>query len=337
MRHIEANNFTDVYNRLIEQVMEEYDYECSPRDMKIREVLGASFTVRDPRNRLPYIPARNFSISYYVGELLWYLCARDEVEWIAKYSPFWLDVTDDGKHSKASYGRRLFTTHESIANGRQVQWNRIIEELKNDRDSRRAVVYFGQPADHTDFKLDVGCTTATQFFIRDDKLHQIVTMRSNDLILGTPYDVAAFTMFQELLALELGVELGSYTHRSNSLHIYERNFPLAQMCLDEWTAEGDPEEVLACPAIKHPDNKANFDKLYDFEGKIWSDCNSPESLRRALDRFDEHEEEDYWRDWACVLAAHRSKKLTDNKKANREMKKECFGRATFDGYRRFRK
>jgi len=67
-----------------------------------------------------------------------------------------------------------------------------------------------------------------QFLVRDSKLHAIVYMRSNDAIWGLPYDVFLFTMLQELLASELGLQLGTYTHTVGSLHLYEKHFDLAQ-------------------------------------------------------------------------------------------------------------
>lgn len=332
---ITCDNFTVLYYKLIQKVYEEYDYECSPRGMKIREVIGAEFELTNPMNRLPYIPERNFSISYYCGELLWYLAKRKDVKWIAKYSPFWLDVTDDGETANSSYGARVFSVHPSIANGTQVQWNRIVEELERDPDSRRAVVYFGQPADHTDYKLDVGCTTASQFFIREGKLHQIVTMRSNDLILGTPYDVTWFTVLQELLAERLEVGLGTYIHRSNSLHIYERNFPLAESILKEMDEVKD-SDYPPCPPFPEGYDRESVGRIMRFEENLWR-VKTHENVRGLLNHFFMREEEQFWRDWACILAMHRAKKLTDDKKANRELRKECLSRIKFEGYKRFRK
>ena len=49
-------------------------------------------------------------------------------------------------------------------------------------------------------------------------------MRSNDLWLGFPFDVFQFANMQVLMAMELGVELGTYTHIAGSLHLYERDF-----------------------------------------------------------------------------------------------------------------
>ena len=48
-------------------------------------------------------------------------------------------------------------------------------------------------------------------------------MRSNDVWMGFPYDVFQFTCMQILMSMELGVEIGTYTHIAGSLHLYERN------------------------------------------------------------------------------------------------------------------
>jgi hypothetical protein len=63
-------------------------------------------------------------------------------------------------------------------------------------------------------------------------------MRSNDMILGTPTDVAFFCLLQEqVLALLKRVyptlELGSYVHEVDSLHIYERHFGLVSSMLEQ--------------------------------------------------------------------------------------------------------
>ena len=72
----------------------------------------------------------------------------------------------------------------------------------------------------------VEAAIALQFFIRDDKLQLVANMRSSDLVLGISYDVPAFTFLQELMARELGIEVGTYIHVSNSLHVYEKHFDL---------------------------------------------------------------------------------------------------------------
>jgi thymidylate synthase len=53
-------------------------------------------------------------------------------------------------------------------------------------------------------------------------------MRSNDVILGLPYDIFLFTMLQEILATTLNIELGCYHHVCGSLHLYDKNIELAK-------------------------------------------------------------------------------------------------------------
>ena len=66
-------------------------------------------------------------------------------------------------------------------------------------------------------------------FIRDNKLHWITHMRSNDIILGLRNDLYCFckmqvTMWNQLKLFYRDLELGDYIHCADSLHIYEKNF-----------------------------------------------------------------------------------------------------------------
>jgi hypothetical protein len=56
-------------------------------------------------------------------------------------------------------------------------------------------------------------------------------MRSNDVWLGFPYDVFVNTCLQQILANEMQLELGTYTHHVGSLHLYEKNEKAAREAL----------------------------------------------------------------------------------------------------------
>ena len=108
----------------------------------------------------------------------------------------------------------------------------IINKLTKDRDSRQALLVIWDPAiDNTPTK-DFPCTSVMQFFIRENKLHMIVYMRSNDIIRGTTYDVFNFTMIQEIIANELDVELGNYYHNTGSIHLYETDYDWAKTIIN---------------------------------------------------------------------------------------------------------
>jgi len=101
--------------------------------------------------------------------------------------------------------------------------------LRFDPETRRAVLVFQDPDKMFDIdSVDVACASTLQFLIRNRKLHAVCTMRSNDAIWGLPYDVFLFTMLQELLACQLGLELGDYHHCAGSMHIYQRHVELSR-------------------------------------------------------------------------------------------------------------
>ena len=58
----------------------------------------------------------------------------------------------------------------------------------------------------------------------DGKLHMFVVMKTNDLYNAWPENAYAFTALQKYMARELGVETGTYTHFSVSMHIYKDMF-----------------------------------------------------------------------------------------------------------------
>ena len=101
----------------------------------------------------------------------------------------------------------------------------VLEELKRNRESRRAVISIRDNEADTKTK-DPACMQSIQFFIRDNKLDMMVLFRSNDLPEAFYFNAFGLIKLQEKVAAELGVDIGTYTHRSNSMHCYEKDFQL---------------------------------------------------------------------------------------------------------------
>jgi thymidylate synthase len=117
-------------------------------------------------------------------------------------------------------GNWAYTYHDRIG----YQYKFVIDELRRNPYSRRAVIDVRR---HADMKLDdPACLQHIQYFIRDNKLHCKVLFRSNDACKATFMNAFALIMLQKRIADELGVEVGTYTHRANSFHCYEKDFAL---------------------------------------------------------------------------------------------------------------
>lgn len=111
------------------------------------------------------------------------------------------------------------------------QFEHVIQELKTNPDSRRASMIYNRPSIWKEYnengKNDFICTNAVTYYIRDNKLHATVQMRSNDVIFGYRNDWAwqRFMMEEVMHELELD-ELGDMIWQVQNLHVYERHFHL---------------------------------------------------------------------------------------------------------------
>ena len=193
------------------------DSQSESRDGEIvGEIINAITIIRDPTRNVMKSEIRKLSMRYAIGEMLWYLSGNNSLKEIQKYSKNgWDRMSDDGVTVNSNYGYCI--KHKFGFD----QWEFVKNELKKNPNSRRAVIHIKEASDKE--SKDINCTVCLQFFIRNNKLHMTTYMRSNDLWMGFPYDVFQFTNMQVLMSMELGVELGTYTHISGSLHLYKRN------------------------------------------------------------------------------------------------------------------
>lgn len=228
MRTYKGETFADVYETALNDVLNNSEYTSSPRDMKIFEVTNAALVIEDPSFCLYENERRSSQFKYIGAELVWYFSGRNDVEFISKFAKFWEYIDNGDGTVNSAYGNLIFT-EKNYHNINQYKW--ALESLIQDKDSRQAILHFNKP-DHQWFgNKDFVCTLTGVFQIRDNRLNFTVDMRSNDLVLGTPTDIAFFCLLQEQMLQHLKkyypkLELGKYTHIVHSLHIYEKHFDL---------------------------------------------------------------------------------------------------------------
>lgn len=158
------------------------------------------------------------NLTYVAAELLWYWSSRNDLEFISKFSTFWNKVTDDGRTANSAYGYILQEKHGFN------QIETIIDLLKHEPNSRRAVLNINVPNPNVRTTNDEMCTICLNYQIRDGKLHSTNVLRSNDFNFGLRNDIAYFIYLQKYIAKRLGVGYGSYTHIAFSMHMYSRDF-----------------------------------------------------------------------------------------------------------------
>jgi thymidylate synthase len=266
------SSLDDAYLWIIESILTNGEY-VAPRSMPTRELRAIGITICDPRRRYISLPPRRWSFGYALGELCWHLRGSDLLSDIRYYSERWREMSDDGVTIRSScYGAKIFVRRGSA----QSQWESVRETIASDAASRRAIFDFSD-GNYPDAirGRDVNCATTLQFLVRSGKLEAICTMRSNDIILGLPYDVFLFTVLQEMMAVELGLDTGPYHHCVGSLHIYESNLT--------WSSE----IARARPSISEPMPRMRTTSLVEFlKGEFESrDQKTRETMLRVADPY----------------------------------------------------
>jgi thymidylate synthase len=204
-----------------------------PRGLECRELLGYRFELSDISgdNNIIKVKGLETNISYAMEEFAWYLSGNPSIDFSPRIKRIWEKYSDDGKTVNSNYGNRIFTDYDNIG---VKQWDWIKDELTRDPDSRRAVININSINDK---KLvnpkDFPCTNTIQYFIRDNKLDEVVSMRSNDVFLGFRNDIYCFTEFQKKMADELNIIPGRYIQVSNSMHLYNNDYDKVKKVLSE--------------------------------------------------------------------------------------------------------
>ncbi|MCK9869383.1 thymidylate synthase [Nocardiopsis dassonvillei] len=247
LRPHEFPDFHTAYLQVLREVTETPEYTTSSRGNDSVELTNTSFRITDPRNRLPYLVRRPVNVVYNLAETLWYMAGRDDLDMIGYYAPGMGNYSADGKRlTGTAYGTKLFVPDEEGI----TQWNRVLNLLRTDPDTKRAVLSIYRPEElAVEDNPDVSCTVAAQFLLRDGRLHLTCYMRGNDAYMGMVSDVFAFTFLQEVAACQLGVELGHYTHHVASMHVNTRDAKTVRRLLNEANQEGHAPPAFAPPVM----------------------------------------------------------------------------------------
>ena len=212
-------NFQEAYLHNMKNVYLTPEFINEPRGNKSKEVLNLSFVIENPIERVCYLPSRKTNIVFNFAEALWYLSGKNDLDFIEYYASNMRKYSMDGKClTGTAYGKKIFQYGDKKIN----QWNRLLDVFKEDRDSKRGFIGIFDPNEILTLEnIDVSCTIGLQFFIRNSKLFMSTFMRANDAYRGILSDVFSFTFIQEMLATQMGLEVGSYCHNVATTHIYE--------------------------------------------------------------------------------------------------------------------
>lgn len=218
--------FDQIYQRMLKEIMTDGIREMSQRTgHETSAVPGQTFSIDVEKEGFPVLSLRQIPIRVFVAEQIWFLSgARKPKDFLRDYTKIWDDFTNPNDVVTVAYGYR-WRKHF----GRD-QIKCLVDLLKTEPSSRQAVIVTWDPSGDglsLTKKANVPCPYSFTVNIIGGRLHMHNIVRSNDMILGFPHDVAGFCLLQHILAQELGVKVGIYTHTISNAHVYDIHYEAA--------------------------------------------------------------------------------------------------------------
>lgn len=219
--------FDEIYQNLVKEIMTNGIPEFSERTgLETKAIPGMHFAIDIEKDGFPILTLRKIPIKMFVAEQIWFISgARKPEIFLRDYTKIWDLFTNPGDVVTVAYGYR-WRKHF----GRD-QLALLIDLLQKEPSSRQGVIVTwdpGQDGLSLAKKKNVPCPYTFTVNIIGGRLHLHNILRSEDMILGIPADVAGFALLQCILAQKLGVKPGIYSHSISNAHIYSNHYPGAE-------------------------------------------------------------------------------------------------------------
>jgi len=248
-------DYEQQYLDLLDYVLDHGVYKGDPQKIGNLAVFGKEMRFR-PANEFPLFTTKKLPFRWIVGELLWFLSGSSRWDFLHEHK---IDIWDEWGQKEVAelYGLeegdlgRIYGPqwiHWKKRDGGEInQIARLVEELKTYPDSRRLKVTAWNPED-VDSVAVAPCHGDFKCFVVLDELSLNLTQRSNDLFLGTPFNVACYSLLLKMLAQVTGLRCGEFVHYLQDTHLYINHFEQAELQL---TRQPRPlPKVILNPEIK---------------------------------------------------------------------------------------
>lgn len=249
------------YLDLLQDVLTNGAYKEDRTNTGTKSVFGRQLRF-DLSQGFPLLTTKKVFIKGIIHELLWFLQGSSNIKYLVDNG---VHIWDDWpyKHYRETQKKGPVLTQEEFVKKLKddagfaatwgelgpvygVQWRHwktpdgsevdqiadVIDQIKKNPHSRRLIVTAWNPAEIGDIVRQGGlppCHTLFQFYVVDNKLSCQLYMRSNDLFLGAPFNIASYSLLTMMIAQVTGLGVGEYIHTMADAHLYSNHFEQAKL------------------------------------------------------------------------------------------------------------
>lgn len=227
------------YEDLLRDVLEHGTHKTDRTGTGTRSVFGRQLRF-DLREGFPLVTTKRVHFKSIAYELLWFLRGDSNVGWLREHGvTIWDEWADAAGELGPVYGVQ-WRSWPTPGGDTIDQISQVIEQIRENPDSRRLIVSAWNPADIPDMAL-APCHALFQFYVADGRLSCQLYQRSADLFLGVPFNIASYALLTHMVAQQTGLDVGEFVWTGGDCHIYDNH---VEQVTEQLTREPFPAPTL---------------------------------------------------------------------------------------------
>ena len=210
------------YLDLLQKVMEHGVDRGDRTGTGTRSVFGHQMRF-DLEAGFPALTTKKLHLRSIIHELLWFIQGDTNIRYLQENGVrIWDEWADAEGNLGPVYGKQWRSW--ATPDGRTIdQLSQVIDDIKNNPESRRLIVTAWNPADVPNMALPP-CHLLFQFYVANDRLSCQLYQRSADIFLGVPFNIASYALLTLMIAQVTGLKPGEFIHTLGDAHIYHNHF-----------------------------------------------------------------------------------------------------------------
>lgn len=222
---VTSNQETDAIPTPYEDLLREIFEHGSPKGDRTgtgtRSLFGKQIRY-DLSESFPLITTKRVHFKSVAVELLWFLRGEGNTAFLKEHGvTIWDEWEDENGDLGPVYGVQ-WRSWPTPDGGHIDQISNVIDQLRNNPDSRRIIVSAWNVADLDDMAL-MPCHAFFQFYVADGKVSCQLYQRSADMFLGVPFNIASYALLTMMIAQQVGLEPGEFIWTGGDCHIYDNH------------------------------------------------------------------------------------------------------------------
>lgn len=225
----------------------------------------------DLADGFPLLTTKRIHLKSVVHELLWFLNGDTNIRYLRENGvSIWDEWADENGNLGPVYGHqwRFWPTSDG---GHIDQLSNLVEQIKKRPNSRRLMFTALNVAEFPDEAISpvdnvhagrmalAPCHAFAQAYVSDGKLSLLVYCRSQDVFLGTPFNIASYALLTQMLAQQCDLEVGDLVWAGGDCHIYSNHLQQVDTLLSR-----EPYPLPKLEIVRKPESLFEY-KFEDFD------------------------------------------------------------------------